>query len=456
MGTQELLRRKSGRSHEMTHTSDDKISQTAQDDGASEREVILDPQDNWIAQFFYSSRLGLAVNFALLISSTVHYFLTLSDNLRDEYFYEKIYKPLWVPTITQLFTVSLSLDIVMNGVIVLLLLPLSRRYRSSFNYWIIGIVLTTVNFAVIWFASCWINMAMTQRILVSVDFTRLSMKMVSFLVECSLNESVLRRSSRSSLLFFLLIPHLVYKPQYEKSPRIRWVKVLCHIWWLWVGLFPFITPLFSLTVSLGQFDFATEPLTAIFIKLSLLCVCQFFTYFIVVWFFFFENFCGLHGELLRFPHLKTFGTVHDMLDGSKVARAVNISVSQWISEYIYKPTIVSGGTRHLALVCTIVVSSLLHEICAFYILNIYILPCIIHRVFALIMYSLPYSNDRLRGLISISMVIGTTLDSFTYTAEYIAINFSTIPDVKNISTLRIVPVFLSFLLEKHLDIHLPR
>lgn len=98
-----------------------------------------------------------------------------------------------------------------------------------------------------------------------------------------------------------------------------------------------------------------------------------FGYMVVVWFFFFENFNGLHGELLRFPRLKLFGDIQDVLKISKFLNELNITVSKWLSRYVYIPTLKKGGSRLRALVCTMLVSMVFHELCAFYILGFILL-----------------------------------------------------------------------------------
>lgn len=413
---------------------------------------LTDHKDNWISQFFYTSRLGFAINLTLLTSITIYFCVTPRSRMIDATLDEKVHD-YWYFNFRYFCLVFIPLDVLMSAFISLILFPVSQLSQRSFFYCILAVSACASMYTLIWLVNLFIKIPVSSKIVISVDCIRLCMKVVSFLVECQRDDRVFRESTVSSVLHFILVPHLIYQPRYPKSTHIRWHKVFCHVWWLLVGLLPFSELACRLMIGLSHnFDLATDDIPTILRKMMFTALCTFCGYFLIVWFFFFDNLCGLHGELLRFPYLKLFGSPRDMLDGTKASRAININVSDWMARYIFRPALKRGTPRIRAHAYVLVVSTIIHEACALYMLDIHMIPCDLTRPLALLMFCLPNKGKRSKMIISTSLIIFVLVDGFAYFAEYIAINFSTIPGVKNVSRVRIVPVFVSFLLKRHFNL----
>lgn len=399
---------------------------------------IVESSDNFIARFFYSSKIGFFVNLTLLISWTLYYTLTISDKLKDDYYREKIFEASCLPFVKQLFFFTLPLDILMMTLILGVLYPLSRLSRSTVYYWIIGLACSAAMFTIICIELDSITFAI--RLLTVVDATRLSMKVCAFLLECHWNEEVFNKSSHQSLLYYLLIPHLIYQHEYPRAPKVRWIKALCHLWWILVAMFSiyslhieyFTSTIFDpMTVSIGDFTW----------RLLKLGISVGVSYIFVVWFLIFENFNGLHGELLRFPDLRLFD-IRNLFNGSQLATEINIIVSKWLSRYVFIPTIKATDSRFLALFVTLSVSFIFHEICILYILHVTIpLACLAIMIFGSALLSLRIKNIFASILLGLIIMISVLFWAGLYPVEYIAWNFSSMSGIQDESKVRLIPLF---------------
>lgn len=398
------------------------------------QEIIIDTEDNWIAQFLYGGPIGLTINFTLLILATI-YFIKSDSN---EFHRENI-NPLWIPKAVQFFAIVLPIEILLNALIVLILFQLSRLSRSTIYYWLLGLTFSAVIFLVMISVRDHLNFMV--RLVVMANWARLSMKVTSFLVECNQSEDVYKKSTMMSLLYYLLIPHLIYKHEYPRARSIRWIKLLSHMWWLWTGGFALLT-LFHQHQSFFQVDLATvEPEKLAWVLLAMGGV-GIISYPLIVWFFIFENFCGFFGEVLRFPYLKLFGPISEVVSGSQVAVSVNIIVSSWLSRYIYVPAVKKFTCRVKAMWITMTISMAVHEIILFYILNFWIILC------SPIIFigwpsglSLRPKNKLLQFILFSLLAAGGLIYALFYALEFLAVNFSSIPGIDETSRIRIVPIF---------------
>ena len=265
------------------------------------------------------------------------------------------------------------------------------------------------------------------------------MKMTSFLVECNRSHFVFNKSSMRSVLYFLLVPCLVYKHEYPRTPRVRWGKVVHHCWWLTVGYF-----LVSLLCSKWLASLTIDPMTIELDQLATSLLAIFITAASLepmIWFFFFEHFCGLFGELLRFPLLKTFGDPVELISGRSVLRAVNINVSKCLSKYVLNSASNTCGLRLWAIPLAISVSYIFHEICVLYIFDIFMLAlmlgnCITVPVF-IIYISRTKSCQVLAGVIGwFIFLCGLSC----YILEIFARHYSAMPGLRDYSRFRFIPL----------------
>ena len=396
--------------------------------------TIIDTEDNWIAKFLCGGPVGLTVNFTLLLAATI-YFIKFDDNES----HRKIIDPLWTPKAVQFFAIVFPIEILLNALIVLILYQLSRLSRSTVYYGFLGALFTAIIFLVMF--SVRHHLDLMVRLLVMANWARLSMKCTSFLVECNQNEEVFNKSSMMSLLYYLLIPHLIYKHEYPRARSIRWIKLLSHMWWLWAAGFSILT-LYHQHQSFFEVDLTTVAPERLLLVLIVIGGLAIIAYPVIIWFFVFENFCGFFGEALRFPYLRLFGTPREMVSGSQVAVAINIIVSNWLSRYIYIPAAKMFKSRLKAMWITMLISMLFHEIVLFYMTNFW-MPLFSPLIFIGWPLALSFrpNNKCLQFSVFACMAGCGLIYGLAYIFEFLATYFSSIPDVHEASPLRLEPLF---------------
>lgn len=415
---------------------------------SSQLKEYAEVKDNWINYLLYETRLGLLVNITALISITAHYMLTISHKLQDEQVYASIISAVYVPTITQFFTVYVPLDLLMHLVLIVLLYPLSRYSRSTRYYWFIGVTNVLIISCIAYFDVYCTRTNVFTRLILSCECARLSMKVAAFLFECNESERVFNETNVTSLLYYLLIPHLVYKPVYKKARSRRWFRIICHLWWFWVLVFPFGTYLFQHFFPLLVFDIADGVDS--YIKFAVyLAMSTFFGYFILVWFFIFANFLSFHAELFKFPDHRFMGSPNFALQGAQIATGINTIASKWFARYCYVPVVEATKSRYLALTFAFAVTSFWHEFVLSYTFN---QLCVIN--IPLVMAApifLYYNRDSLVVRTMILVIFITILPFWwvTHPLEFLAWNYSTIPGIEDESKWRLVPLFLTYNIKQH-------
>lgn len=414
------------------------IEITSDHEYVNEKRIVAS-DDNWIARFFYGGPIGMTVNICLLISWTLYFALTIQSKLDDDVYKASVVDDVQIPFISQLFIYLLPIDLLMMTLIICLLYPLSRLSRSTPYYWITGIICSLLMFAMTCFDLE--TPILPIRTLMVTDATRLSMKVYAFLFECKKSEEVFKRSSAKSLLYYLLIPHLIYRHEYPRAESIRWVKVFCHIWWLLVGLFPVA----GLTIQFcvwAKMDLMTVTNSEFIWKTMVIALVICLSYPIFIWLFLFENLNGLLGELLRFPDLRLFD-VKNLFNGGQIASEGNRIASQWFSRYLFIPTIKATGSRFKALFCVIGVSFIFHEIVFIYTLHLAVIPAFFTVVIVgPIVLSVRVKNKLSALLICIIIVIVMLFYAVSYPYEYFAWKYSSMQGLEKESKIRLIPLYI--------------
>ena len=403
--------------------------------------AIIDTEDNWIAKFLYGGPIGYTVNFSLLIAATAYLVFSLRQMINDEESYRTIIKRYWLPTLIQFFTIIIPTDLMVCAFAVLIIFPLSRLSRSTVYYWFLGLSFSMLLLAAIWPLKEYLNLG--TRGLLIIEWGRMSMKIAAFLVECSWSEQVFNKSSMKSLLYFLWIPTLVYKHQYPIARRIRWVKVFCHLWWIFGPGLAVLLVVYE-QVPFFQIDLLTVDFGKLIYVLSLGLTIGAVFYPSVAWLFIFENFCGFHGELLRYPYLKSFGNFaeirKDPLTGT------NTIASKWFSRYIYIPIVKSGGTRVKAMWATMAFSLPVHELGYLYVGDILIIYSFILGVTFVPFFLALQPKSKVAQILMLLLALPIFLSWIaSYALELLAWNYSSLPDVDKLSRIRLVPLFYTLL-----------
>ena len=398
---------------------------------------IIDPQDNWIARLLYGSRVGLTINFAFLAISSLAFIISLPHKI-------KVYDPrfdLLVRTLFQFFRYTLPFDCFVNLFILCVFYPLTRVTRSPRRIWMITVICSISLYAML--TVYFDGMLIFLKLLMLVDCTRLSMKLISYSSECLTSERVHSQSSGKSLMYFLYAPTLIYRAKYPRTRSIRWVKMLGNLWWCLVSGIVLGEYYYSHLASVFTFDLASGTLSTRLTSVLSLYLNITIGYLFVIWFSFFENFCGFHGELLRFPYLKLFGELSDCVQGEKLASQVNITVSAWLSRYVYKPVRVRTKSRAKALTAAIAFSLFLHEVCGSLAFRTFLpLPYLIWIVIGPITLYLQMNNRLIKYSIAFIFAHMIPLYLFGHPLEYIAWNYSSC-DTKSFSSFSLAPLYAS-------------
>ena len=405
-------------------------------------------KDNWINHFLYETPHGLLINLFLLFSISVHYLFTISHKLQDEKFYREIIDSMYLTCTRQFFTIYLPLNALMHLVLITILYPLSRLSRSTRYYWLIGLTNVLIITCIAFFDINFTRTNFLIRTVLAIECTRLSMKVAAFLFECNGDEKVLQETNVTSFIYFLCIPHLIYKARYKPVKRRRWFRIVCHLWWLLIFVFPFGTFWFEHLVPWVTFDIAQGISSYISFAVHL-GIVAFWGYFVIVWFFIFANYCSLHGELLKFADHRFMGTCNGALKGVEVASELNILASKWLARYCYVPIIEATASRFIALTFTFGVSSLWHELVFSY---VYKQLCLINiPLAALAPILLANNKNTLFVKVKIFILFMTLLPVWAviHPLEYMAWNHSSIPDMQQQSKWRLIPLFITYNVNYH-------
>ena len=385
--------------------------------------------------------IGAIFNMALLISVTCYYALEVTRELRDPLHYDSVFKGVCWPTIIQLFDITLTLDLLMSAIILLIVFPLSRVKRNTVFYTFIAMFSSAVVLTLMFFLAR--HMTMVARVITIVDVTRLCLKMTSFLIECKRSDLVFSASSISTLRYYLFIPNFIYQTQYMKSSSISWQKVLSHLWWIWVALFPFMSLASGLLNRLARFDITTSDLSSLAINISLLMTTSLITFMVVVYFFLLRNLCSLKSQVARFAVSNGFG------------------LKKWFTEYIYSPIFEDSKSNCRAAVCVAVCSLFIIELCAVYTFQVFIALNSLFIVTLLPLLLLLVHRHHALSWTVVLVIVSFNL--FAYLMDLVVVNYST--DLSaNAFEVRLIPLSMKLLLQQHCNIdigslewiHLPR
>lgn len=406
-------------------------------------------RENWINKFLYTTPIGVFINLSLLITITGYYLLTIADKLRDEKFFTAIIEAVYVPAIVQFFMLYVPLDVLMHLVLIGFLFPLSRLSRSTHYYWFIGVLSVVIISSIAYFDVYATRTIVLTRLALSIECARLSMKVAAFLFECNESEQVFEDSTLTTFIYYLCIPHFIYKVSYKKIQRRRWFRIICHMWWLMICVFPFGTFVFEHVLPRLVFDVA-DGFTAYAMFAVYLALTAFFGYFVVVWFFAFANYLSLHGELLKFADHRFMGTCNLPVRGLEVASEINIITSKWFARYCYVPVVKSTDSRFLGLSLAFTITAFWHEFVLAYTFNqICFITIPLVSLAPLVLY-----NEKNSFFVRIKIfVIFVTVVPFWWVMhpiEFLAWNYSTIPNIQDESKWRLVPLFITYNIENNL------
>lgn len=394
---------------------------------------FVEPEDNYINRFFWKSQFGRICNFSLLTIG--FYYAFIHSNTSVKLFTTKVMN-------LNDFILAMMFLAFEHSLLLLVVYPLSRLNKSKNFYWFIGTVVTVL----IQLGSLFdFNGTITtgfNRFIISTEAVRVTMKIISFLSECNKNNEVFERTTFRSFAYFLFAPTLVYRPKYSRTKKVRLTRILYHLAWGATVAVLFARFFYNYLLPWCTFDIATcdyqtliEKLTAIFISISL-------TYSTIIVFHYFELWCGFFGEILRFPNRRLF----DDPSGSvaQAARNVNIVVSDFLSNYVYRPIYEKTKSRFSSLVTTFSISMFYHELVMSYVLIQVIVP---NFILIIILSSLLLKKN-LHPILSfirfIIVLVGCSMFFINHAFEFFAWT-STVPNIEYESKFRLIPLSFPYL-----------
>ena len=204
----------------------------------------------------------------------------------------------------------------------------------------------------------------TIAIMLSMEQVRLLMKLISFVVE---SERSLRREdskeepSWGSMLYFLFAPVLVYRHSYPRSPTRSWCKALFwfaqYLYGFWSVLVVVnhgFTDAFSF---IGKREATVTDWVSMFHQSCIMGIMEF----LAIAFFFLDVWLNAWGEVLSFGDRRFYKNYLTSADVREYLNRWNTVTRSWITEYLFKPTIVSSGSHVAATLVSIMMSCILHD-----------------------------------------------------------------------------------------------
>ena len=389
--------------------------------------------DNWIHKLLWDTVYGRLANLILLI--TFSYIAWFTPGAFDV-LYEQMLKP-------SILLPALAIELAMHLVILLFVYPLSRISSSTCCCWLVGTIGITMVMAIGAVDIMGTYFSVFIRMELIIEAMRISMKILAFLYECNHSKETFEKSTFWTLLYFLFAPTLIYKVDYGKAKRIRPLRLIHHFWWLCI-----ISPLIPRAVyhlfnSILVVDMRTVTANEL-VTVSIIFLFGFSLMFYVCSSFgFYEIFNGFWGEILRFPNRRHFGEIKELFQPRKIPRIINITVSDFILQYLYSPIYKKTKSRIFALSVTFSLSVIGHEILQAYSLTQIIAPGLLCGLIigpALSKRNLPLWLEIFRYYI-VSIVPFYFL---VVVLEYFVWNTSTIP-IENESKLRLIPLCFPYI-----------
>ena len=402
--------------------------------------------DNWLHKLLCYTWYGRVINLSAL--AVIAYFTFFIRPNFYEAIFDKVFPSgKWL----QLWIFGWSTEIALHLVILLFVYPMSRLSKSPKYYWVIGTIGAVAITAIGLIDYRGERTNALIRFAIAVEFTRLTMKAASLLVECYRNEKTYEETNILTVLYFLFAPTLKYKSKYPKTPRIRLFSLFYCVSWLFVLTFGMAQLFYDVLVPLTQIDLMTVDLYGLLLCTVYIALLTPLVGGICIIFAFFELWNNMWGEVLRFRDRKFMGPPSDFLDPVKAIRAFNIVVTDFLSEYIYKPVHEKTKSRLMALTAVFMTSITHHELCLSFTLTQILFVNLVTTVLAgpFLIKRKPNVIIKYARLIILAAFMPFYL--YLHVIEYFAWNTSSIPNIQDESKIRLLPLSTGYILRAMLQ-----
>lgn len=388
-------------------------------------------KSNFIHNFLYGSAFGLVINVILMVICAYFAFFSVEDGTK--YFRERVmgFKD---------FQYLICFLFVEHVIVLLLFFPLTRLYRTTTYYWFIGVIASIcITICAVFDYRANITTGY-MRFVASTEVTRVTMKIVALLLECNKSEETFKKTTLGTFTYFMFAPTLIYKVNYGKTKRVRFSILYFHVAWFVIASVLMGRLFYQYIYDWAKIDFGKTTVFQLILQSYIILISFTTTYVVVVYFIYFENWCGFYGELLRFPNRRLFGPVKHYFNTRKVARAANAVVSDFFNTYIFKPIVTMTKSTYTAIFFVWAISIFYHEWVMAYILHQIVAPNMLMMFVAPLILA-PRKLHPFFGFVRFCLLItGVTVFSLSHMLEYFAWNESTFPGYENSSKWRVIPL----------------
>lgn len=392
-------------------------------------------KNNFINQFLLNTRCGFIVNISLCLALSI--VLATLPNVFDSV-YETIFKP-------QVIGLVLSVDGLMLTTSVIVVYYPSRLSSSTSFSWFIGTLgfIFIACFALFDFQAT--HLTSVGRVILGEELIRITMKIVAYLYECNKSDQVYKDSTVGSFIYFLFAPTLQYKAKYPLVQQpIRWHLVFVNCCWFVIVLTLYFRWFDTFIYPLCKMDMATVTLSHFALTTLYIVIFSTLTYMIIVTFFFFAIWNETFAELLSYPDRRFFGEPRDFLRGTKIVRAINIVVSNFLYFYVYKPFYSMTQSRLFSLCMVFFISVAFHEVVESYALMQLLLPNFLYFIIIPLLLVKRTTYPPLQIIRTVIVIIGLCCYMYTHILEYIAWQSPSV-DLTKESKLRFIPLSFTFM-----------
>lgn len=391
--------------------------------------------DNWVHKLLCYTWPGRVANSTLLVTLTYITFFTRANAAKA---------PLADELDSRMFLIILATEASMHLVLLLLVYPLSRFSSSTKYYWTIGTIASIAITSIGLYDLKGKVLNELARFAVAIEFTRLTMKVASFLVECNKSCQTFHQTTWRKLLYFLFAPTLNYRTEYPKTPKIRLLSIIHYLWWTVVLSFLGTQVFFHVMLPLVRIDLATVNLPQLMRATFYIFIFLPITYVVAVLFAFWEIWNGFWGEMLHFSNRRVLADPKDFLIPRKFIRSLNVLVNDFLNDHIYKPVHTRYKSRLIALTVVFFTCLAHHETCLSFIFNQILLVHLLWPIFAAPGLLKRKPNVVIRCIRTFCFFTVLPSYLFLHIIEFFAWNSSSI-DIENESKFRLIPLSFSYL-----------
>lgn len=190
---------------------------------------------------------------------------------------------------------------------------------------------------------------------------RLLMKFISFVVECSRENSTCDPSF-TSFLYFLFAPTVIYRDSYPRSRSRRYDRIaryLCELFAiLWIALIILNHGFLKAFNKVGRKDLTASDY---YHMLQQSFILGNYTTLIGFGYAFFHCWLNLWSEILLFADRNFYKNWLQATNVFYFLRIWSFLVHVWLKDYIYKPVMWKTGSTFLATICSFGLSFIVHD-----------------------------------------------------------------------------------------------